>query len=153
MKATFLGPRTFIFGTRFCNFCQIYFTPKRQWSDWSRCDAIWRIEGRNDMHWTANDRSSSMHKKSALNSLWMRLNPPRKSQPTEARTPNPETTTHPRRAGRTGVTYTSRADGRYKRTPPQEPHSRIRKHSKKRFSLIRVHAPTRVCIGFECVTG
>ena len=46
----------------------------------------------------------------------------------------------------------SRTDGRHVRTP-QEPHSRIGKHPKKRFSLIRVHAPTRICIGFECVTG
>ena len=46
-----------------------------------------------------------------------------------------------------------RTDGRHVRTPPQEPHSRIGKHPKKRSSLKRVHAPTRMCIGFECVTG
>ena len=105
-------------------FTKIFDTKKRPRSVWSRCDEILRVGRRSDMHWTANNRNSSMHKKSALNSLWMRLNPPRKSQPTEDTTPNPETTR--RRASRTdaGVTYV---------TDTQETHSRIRKNPKKAF--------------------
>ena len=51
-------------------FYQNIWHQKRPRSVWSRCDAILRVEGRNDTHWTANDRSSSTHQKSAPNSLW-----------------------------------------------------------------------------------
>ena len=46
---------------------------KRLRSVWSRYDQILRVGRRNDMHWIASDRSSSMHQKSAPNSLWKHL--------------------------------------------------------------------------------
>ena len=60
-------------GHVFATFWQNIFPKKRPRSVWSRCDQILRAGPRNDMHWTANDRSSSMHQKSAPNSFWMRL--------------------------------------------------------------------------------
>ena len=51
----------------------LHLIQKRLRSVWSRCDEILRVGRRNDMHWTANDRSSSMHQKSASNSLWKHL--------------------------------------------------------------------------------
>ena len=68
-----MGPRTSIFGTRFCIFLPKYLIQKRPQSVWSSYDQILRIEGRNDMHWTASNLSSSMHQKSASNSLWTHL--------------------------------------------------------------------------------
>ena len=60
-------------GHVFIIFYQNIFNQKRPQSVWSSYDQILRIEGRNDMHWTASNLSSSMHQKSASNSLWTHL--------------------------------------------------------------------------------